>query len=171
MWSILWNIIKASLGYILVTLLLIILYTFTNPVQIFFLLVSWTSSLLFTFLITEWVYLDEEFSVMSLVDCRALNYLMKSCSSDDNVLTSIDIPWAPSISSDTTTNASSSEFRQVGLPNLIFWTDILVIFNNFDIETSPLFKVWCMFWAVMYWRGGHISFYHKIHLTGPESDM
>ena len=109
--AILWNISHASLGSLWLTLLLLILDTFTNHVLLFFLCVSRPSSLGLTCLITERVYLDAELAVISLVDCHALTDLMTICSSAPNVLTSMGNPWAPSISIDTTTNTCSYELR------------------------------------------------------------
>ena len=42
--------------------------------------------------ITDWVYLDDELAVISLVDCHASTSFMKNCSSDPNVLTSMGDP-------------------------------------------------------------------------------
>ena len=68
-----------------------------------------------------------------------------------------------------------------------FWTDILMISNTFDLDTSPLFNIWCTCCAVIHWRGGQIfldkvsvltwecrtqiSTDNKMHSVGPESNM
>ena len=76
-WYILWNISHAGLGSICLTLLLLMLYTFTNNVLLFFLCVSYTSSIQLTRFINQQIYLDDELAVISLVDCRALTAFMK----------------------------------------------------------------------------------------------
>ena len=73
-WAILWNISHAILGSLCLALLFLMLDTFTNPVLLFLIFLPCTSSVRFTCLITERVYLDDELAVISLVDCRALNY-------------------------------------------------------------------------------------------------
>ena len=110
-WDILWNISHASLGSLCLALLLLMIYTLTNNVLLFFLCLSWPSYVPLNRLITEQEYLDDDLGVISLVDCRAFTDFMKNYSSDPNVLTSVGNPWAPSIYSDATTNASSSELR------------------------------------------------------------
>ena len=55
-WAILWNISHASLESLCLDLLLLMLDTFTNPVLLFFLWLSWVSSRLFTCLMNERVY-------------------------------------------------------------------------------------------------------------------
>ena len=107
-WAVLWNITHASLVSICLSLLLIILETFTNPVLFLFLCLSWPSSVPLTCLITDKVYLDDDLGVISLVDCCAFISFMKNCSSAPNVLTSMGNPWAPYIYSDPTINSSSS---------------------------------------------------------------
>ena len=110
-WSILWNITHASLGSLCLDLLLLMIDTFTNNVLIFFPCVSRPSYLLSNRLITEWVYLHDELSVISLVDFCALHDFMISCSSSANVLKPMGIPWEPSISEYATTNDYSYESR------------------------------------------------------------
>ena len=65
-------------------MLLLILCTFTNDILMLFLCVAWPYSLRLTHLITERVYLDDEFSVIYLVDFRALTGFMKSFGSATN---------------------------------------------------------------------------------------
>ena len=110
-WSILWNIIYASLGSLCLDMLLLMLDTFTNHVLLFFLWLSWPSSILFTHLMTERIYWYDALGVITLVYFRAFTAIITNCISLPNVLTSMGNPWAPYISADATTNASSSELR------------------------------------------------------------
>ena len=105
--AILWNTSHSSLGSLCPVMLLLMLDTFTDSFLIFFLCLSWPSSIL----ITEQVYLDDSLGVKYLVDFRVLTAFMKNFSSDPNVLTSISNPWSTYISADATTNASLSELR------------------------------------------------------------
>ena len=66
-----------------------ILDTFTNPVVILFLCLSWPSYVPLIRLITEQVYLDDYLGVISLVGYFAFTALMKIFSSAPNVLTSM----------------------------------------------------------------------------------
>ena len=66
--------------------------TFTNPVLLLFLCLSWPSSVILTCLITEQVYLDDDLGAISLVDCCAFTDFMTNYSSDPNVLTSMGNP-------------------------------------------------------------------------------
>ena len=86
-WGISWNIIHNSLGSLCFALLLLMLGTFTNPVLLFFICLSWLFSIQLTHLITERVYLNDDLCVISLVDCYSLTDLMTNCSSETNVLT------------------------------------------------------------------------------------
>ena len=65
---------------------------FTDTIMIIFPCISQTYHLLLTYLITEWVYLDDELAVIILVDCRSLTVFMTSCILAPNVLTSMGIP-------------------------------------------------------------------------------
>ena len=54
----------------------LMLDTFNNPVLLFFLWLSWPSSILFTHLMTERVYWDDALGVITLVYFRAFTALM-----------------------------------------------------------------------------------------------
>ena len=79
-WGILLNIIHAILGSLLFSLLFLMIDNFTDPVLLFFLWISWPLSLLLTQFITEWVYLDDELAMISLVDYCVLTDFMTRCS-------------------------------------------------------------------------------------------
>ena len=65
--------------------------------MLIFLCISWSSSILFTRLITEQVYWDDALGVIYLVDCRALTVFMTNFSLTPNVLT-VDMTVIYSIS-------------------------------------------------------------------------
>ena len=110
-WSILWNTSHASIGSLCLALLLLMLDTFTDHILLFFLWLSWPSSIWLTCLITEQVYLYDDLGVISLDDFCAFTAFMKNFSSAPNLLKLMGNPWEPSIYSNVTTNEYSSELR------------------------------------------------------------
>ena len=99
----------SSIGSLCLAMLLLMIDTFTNPVMLFFLCLSWPSSKFFTRLITERVYWNDALGVIYFVDCCALTALISNCSLTPNVLTSMGNPWAPFISAESTTKSSTVE--------------------------------------------------------------